>query len=630
MLNFLQNRLNGIVLGLLFVLLLLFSFRQIYSPDLGFHLAAGRWIIENRAFPDVDPFSYASLGQYVDIYWIFQLSFWLVYQVAKEPALVLWNALLVLAAFGILALRLRLGFGKINLLQLVLLMLSVLAIVPVLEIRPHSYSWIYFNLTLLILEQQLRHGYQKTLWCLVPLMVLWVNTHSMFILGIVLIAVHSLCTWLESGKADLRLMIVLFFAFAACFLNPYFDRGIFFSLDLFEKIQDQNIYSGTISELQSLFAFDSYITGGRFVLLNQFFFLQLLFVVFAMGFCLYRKQLRLHEIFLFVIFSYLFFSATKNVGYFAFAVLPMAFKGLEQPCGLLYSRLSTKYSRDEIGTLRLSLQAMMIFVMLHLAKTVVTDEYYFAKSMPYRFGYRFDNLQLPHKAVEFLQQKGLQGQILNPLRFGGFLELMTSQKVYVDGRLEVMTEPVYREYLLSQQNPAVFDLILKKYGAQIVMLDYEQQEVWQQYLVASADWRLVYFDEGAAIFLKRDYAMSVPTLDVRNQLLMDDFLKEFSQVQNTLKKTSSKSFFAKANSAEAERRLSVFHYKNGNLQQAIYWGLKAVRDATQYFPVLYYNLGSYFYHAKLHTLARLAYENSGKYRENLVVQMRLKEMAAVP
>ena len=52
----------------------LLGWRQIVSPDIGFHLSSARWMLEHRAWPATDPFSFTVTGHpYIDMQWLFQL-----------------------------------------------------------------------------------------------------------------------------------------------------------------------------------------------------------------------------------------------------------------------------------------------------------------------------------------------------------------------------------------------------------------------------------------------------------------------------------------------------------------------------------------------------------------------------
>ena len=69
---------------------------DIANTSVGWHLASGRWILENRAFITADPFSFTS-GQapWVDHEWLFQVGAAVAHGVAGAPALVILRALTV-------------------------------------------------------------------------------------------------------------------------------------------------------------------------------------------------------------------------------------------------------------------------------------------------------------------------------------------------------------------------------------------------------------------------------------------------------------------------------------------------------------------------------------------------------
>jgi hypothetical protein len=86
------------------------SFREIFSPDIGLHLAAGRWIIEHGSFPTRDVFTYTVPGNdYVDLYWLYQLLVTVADRLGGEFALVLLNGFFILSALYLFFYRSHLG-----------------------------------------------------------------------------------------------------------------------------------------------------------------------------------------------------------------------------------------------------------------------------------------------------------------------------------------------------------------------------------------------------------------------------------------------------------------------------------------------------------------------------------------
>src|ERR1051326_8430450 len=96
MLNKPKIDLQTISYGLIFLVVLFLSFRNIYGEDIGFHLQAGRWILKNFSFPDKDTFTYtANENKYIDLNWLYQVLIYGVYSVAGGVGLILINSLFI-------------------------------------------------------------------------------------------------------------------------------------------------------------------------------------------------------------------------------------------------------------------------------------------------------------------------------------------------------------------------------------------------------------------------------------------------------------------------------------------------------------------------------------------------------
>jgi hypothetical protein len=76
--------LAGAVLGLF----------EIANTSIGWHLASGDWILQNRAFLHADPFSFTSGGApWIDHEWLFQVAVSIVHTIAGPAGLVAFRAL---------------------------------------------------------------------------------------------------------------------------------------------------------------------------------------------------------------------------------------------------------------------------------------------------------------------------------------------------------------------------------------------------------------------------------------------------------------------------------------------------------------------------------------------------------
>src|SRR5882757_7397829 len=208
----------------IYVLFLLAGNRLLIDPDTMWQITVGQWIIDHRAVPTTDVYSFTMRGQpWISTQWLAQVLY------AKAYALSGWGGPVVLAASAISAtfalLAKFLGRRLSESTTLVFVAAALALTVPHLLARPHvlalpvMVAWVGG----LIAAADRRAA--PSFW-LVPLMALWANLHGGFVFGLVLIGPIALDTVL-GADAKLRKALALrwtAFAVAALVLScctPY-------------------------------------------------------------------------------------------------------------------------------------------------------------------------------------------------------------------------------------------------------------------------------------------------------------------------------------------------------------------------------------------------------------------------
>ena len=201
-----------------FVLGILLGWRQVASPDIGFHLSTARWIVEHRAFPATDLFSFTFQGHpYIDLQWLFQLVMYGANAIGGTGLIIVVKILVTLKFWALLVWRARRmtssqapsdrrTLAPSHLPWSVPLFLLLVALGDYFEERPHLFSWVYGSLILLILEEFGR-GNRRWLPALPVVMLLWVNSHQLFELGLVLMGVHLVWELRKGMGADRKLVM---------------------------------------------------------------------------------------------------------------------------------------------------------------------------------------------------------------------------------------------------------------------------------------------------------------------------------------------------------------------------------------------------------------------------------------
>jgi len=208
----------------IYALFLLAGNRLLIDPDTMWQVTVGQWILDHRAVPETDVFSFTMRGQpWISTQWLAQVVF------AKSHALFGWSGPVVISAAAIAAtFALFTKFLNRHLSEsttLVFVAAALVLTVPHLLARPHVLAMPVMVAWVCGLIAAADRRDAPSFWVL-PLMALWSNLHGGFVLGLVLIAPIALDA-VVSANANSRPSLVLRWAvfgaaalIAAC-LNPY-------------------------------------------------------------------------------------------------------------------------------------------------------------------------------------------------------------------------------------------------------------------------------------------------------------------------------------------------------------------------------------------------------------------------
>ncbi len=508
-----------LALGALALLGVALGWREVTSPDLGFHLATARWILEHGWVPGTDMLTY-TVGDhaYVDLQWLYQLVVHALLAAGGSVALVALTTAATLAFAGLLLARAARRDGALGTGALLLVLLFLLG--NHWEPRPHLFSWLYGSLVLWILEEHGR-GARRWLPALPAVMVLWVNTHSLFVLGLVAIATcaGSHVLLVLSGRAkrlDRGLLAWSAVAVGACLLNPYHVRGLLFPLVQLADIQGSSAYKDPltgIAEFRPPFSLDGYRVGGRLVVLQPLLAMQLFAALAVLGLAGARRTVRLAEAILFAGFLYVFASAGKNFGYFALVAVPVAAGGLDRLAATATAwcrRMAGRAPGPPTAPGRAGAVAVSISALL-LALLAGTGRLYALAWADHRPGATFNASFLPIEEARFLRDRGVEGRLLNTWNDGGWLAWATGLPVAVYSHGEVMTQEFYRRYVRAK-TPDGFAAALDEWRPTVAVVPFRTADYWLFHLSQARDWRLVLANAHRAVFLHDSVAPGVPAL----------------------------------------------------------------------------------------------------------------------
>ena len=474
------------------VLAVLLGWRQIFGPDIGFQLAAGRAVLE-RGFRLADDLTWTVAGRpYLDLQWLWQAGMFGAYRALGTAGIVALNLLLTLGAMTLLALRSLRREGTVS--PWLPVWLLVFAGANLWEVRPHAASWLLLGAVLLCLER-------RWIWALPPLMAVWVNVHSLYVLGLVVIALHAGVAWVKERQAPRPLLLAATIALLACCLNPFGPQALLYPLRQLWEISGSSLYNRPdlgVVEFQSPWSLFEYTANGALVLVQPILFIHLGAALTVLAIFLGYRRLDIVDWIVIAAFGFLLWQAEKNFGYFAVAAGPAVIAGL-----------SARPGSKRWGTI---LDGTMVALSLVLALQIRSGWLYAQQRLPHRLGHGFNQNFLPVRACAFLNARVPEGRLLNTWDEGGFVAFATRRKTFIDARTEVMGEEFFGSYRrLLDAGTLPFEL--PRWDPKIVLAPLAEVPEWVTYFLASPQWRLVYADEQDFVFLRRDFAPQIPELD---------------------------------------------------------------------------------------------------------------------
>jgi len=207
-----------------YALLIVFGNGLLNDPDTLWQITIGQWILDHRAVPETDIYSFTMQGQpWISTQWLAQVMY------AKAFAIAGWSGPVVLAAaaiattFALLTQQLSRRLGDTATLVFVTVGLSLT--VPHLLARPHVLAMPLMVLWVGgLIEAADRRAAPSFL--LLPLIALWANLHGGFVFGLFLVGPIALDTLLNAEATSRKALAARWAAFgfaaliASC-LTPY-------------------------------------------------------------------------------------------------------------------------------------------------------------------------------------------------------------------------------------------------------------------------------------------------------------------------------------------------------------------------------------------------------------------------
>jgi tetratricopeptide (TPR) repeat protein len=493
------------------------GYRTLGDSDLPWQLRDARYLLTTGRIASHDVFSYTAAGQPFTYPQLSGLIFYALYALGGYTALTwLGVAAGVAATAAVIAVR-------PGLLSAALAALAVPLIAWRTAVRPDLFTTLLFAVSLLLL---LRGAALRRVWLLPLITLLWVNLHPGFIVCFPLIGLFLLSALITRdtagdnraagvserpqgkdplpygrGSVALALAAALSGALLATLVNPF---GLRIWTLLFRLGEGTPFYRQALGDWRP-----SVWSRWRFGELLQ-----------------WRDPDGAYWVLLFVAAAAVLVALWKRIWTVPLLIVPFAAGSLyavrfQVLLGITVAAVAARYA--PAGNIRRPLRiaalgALALMVALRISD-LATDRYYFSHNKYATFG-AGPSCIFPEKAAQFTLRERLPGHLLNEYDLGGYLSwrLGSAYPIFVDGRILPFGPGLVLENMRAYALPpgsAEWRALMDRWSIRTVILALERHRQFGAFLRAfcgSAELRLVYLDEMAAVFL-RNMPENQPWLD---------------------------------------------------------------------------------------------------------------------
>src|SRR6185295_19184539 len=412
-----------------FVFAFLFASRPLSDGDFWWHLKTGEYIVRNFSIPRLDFYSFTVRGKpWVAHEWLSEVIFYLVYSRAGFNTLIFIFTVLTVLAFWIVFRRTNAhpfvkGFA---------VLLSVWSILPTMGVRPRTFTLLFAAIYLAVLHRFVREREKKAIWWLVPLMIVWVNLHAGYLLGLVLIGVAIvgvvLDAWFAGEKPPTAQLKTLALVFVACLvaanLNPQGPRIFVFPFEFFlSPVQQDQIVDWLSPDFHQ----------------KELLPLLALIMLTTASLPLSPKRVRPSELLLYLATLYMTLKSNRHMAIFALVAGPMLAGYLQHWLDTTrFTRLFGESRSATTGTRKIIFNLILLVPLI--ACLIKLKSVIYSPPTQKQIG-------VPLNAVAYLKENGITGNTFtDPNIWGGYLIWETpANPVYIDGRIDMYGDAFMRE-----------------------------------------------------------------------------------------------------------------------------------------------------------------------------------------
>jgi hypothetical protein len=497
-----DKRTKTVLISIILLLLFAISFLDLIEPisdsDFFWHIATGRWIVDNKALPEKDPFSYTTPNInttrekfILTSYWLSQVSYYTLYYLFGYPGIMGLRVFIFLAIAYLIYKRSDIrGIPAIIYLPLILITMLIFSMNYKWE-RPQVFSFVFFGL-LLYLFDEIKNGKRYSLYLVPPLMIIWANMHGGFILGqgvLFIYILNEIIRGLFSKKQlDKRIVMTSIIGIITGFINPNTYGAIR------ETLTTESTITVGITEYMSTIEFFK-STGALHIPIYWI----ILALSFIAVFYQIKRGIEIKDILLLSVFGYFSFKYVRYIAFFIIYAVPFI--------GVFLQSLRWKKA--------VSIATVSVSLILCIAAMIRYNTFMNIKNIDAFMSGNFVASFYPEESINFILENNPKERLYNYYDWGGYLiwRLYPEKAVFIDGR-----QLHENAYILSraidnvQKEPFIAGIpywkaILKTYNINCILIPAFRRfgDIVPLFaeLLQDNEWSPVFYYENSVVFVRR-------------------------------------------------------------------------------------------------------------------------------
>jgi hypothetical protein len=465
--------------------------------DFWWHIAIGREIVTSGSIPAVDVYSYTLAGQpypSYEMYWLMETAMYFIYKLGGPALVVFIQSIMITCVYLVIFSICKLTSNSWRVAALGVLFAAALGLND-WNVRPQGITFLLASLFLLAIYEYKKHLHWGWLVIFPTCMLIWVNSHGTFIIGLVLVGIwwgQELLTAIRryislKDVVELKRMVIpgIMFGVTAfiCLLNP---RGI--GIINYLKTMTAN------SVVQNLVTEWAAPTFGT--LIGTIFYCGLIGSAILMVFSPKRPDFL--QIVTFLVFGALGLKTSRGSVWFGLVMAPIVAEHI--------AAIVKRYQKNERKTTNQEGSRILNFIFVFVLVLMgIISLPWFKNYLPLPAAKAgLISTETPVEATQFLLEENPSGRVFNSMSFGSYLiwAAYPQYQVFVDSRIDFFTEKVWIDYLNISNAVGDWESQLRDYGVNTLMLSPSEQPSLIQAVEESRDWQMIYEDAIAGIFVR--------------------------------------------------------------------------------------------------------------------------------